>query len=379
MTSPLYGFPELTGTTVERTSTNLNFRYIESLFGSVPTGVNVFTPPTAPTDGSVYLINSGGVGNPTPPTGIWSGKSGQVGVYTSSGWFYTNKHPQYTFGSGDVWTQTSGGSGGGLGSVTLSGIPTAGQIIKATSPTTATWQNESGGTNTVLSLPHQTVDPAATSGNFILFARADGLLYGRKDTGQVYPITLGASVPPIAPITYLLHDTFLGTNGDAVIGRVPDTIGTNTWYQFLGSPGYEIQTNAARSLNAFNTVIRAGYDLGTSNYTQVEMSVLGTGVSGNYYGVVLYTSVSGAGGLNVLQVGNTTQISFNGTNLGTVTRTPAASFEIWKIVRTGLSVDVFIDNVAIFTGITISTIVEKEFYIFANGNVTTDIDFIKVL
>ena len=111
MPSALYGLPELTGTTVERTSTNLNFRYIESLFGSVPTGVNVSTPPGIPTDGSVYLINSGGVGNPTPPTGIWSGKAGQGGIYTSSGWFYTNRHPQYTFGS-DVWTQASGGGGG---------------------------------------------------------------------------------------------------------------------------------------------------------------------------------------------------------------------------------------------------------------------------
>ncbi len=113
MTSPIYGFPELTGTTSERVNTNLTFRYIESLFGSAPTGVNVFTPPTAPTDGSVYLVNSGGLGNPTPPTGIWSGKSGQVGVYTSSGWFYTNKHPNYTYVS-DVW------SVGGLGTTNLS-------------------------------------------------------------------------------------------------------------------------------------------------------------------------------------------------------------------------------------------------------------------
>lgn len=104
MTSPLYGFPELTGTTVERTNVNLNFRYIESLFGSVPTGVNVSTVPVAPTDGSVYLISG-------TPTGIWVGKSGQVGVYTSSGWFYTTKHPNYTFGGG-TWTQTSGGGGG---------------------------------------------------------------------------------------------------------------------------------------------------------------------------------------------------------------------------------------------------------------------------
>jgi hypothetical protein len=105
MTSPLYGLPELSGTTAERTATNLNFRYIESLFGSVPIGVNVSTPPVSPGDGAVYLING-------TPTGIWTGKAGEVGVYTVSGWFYTTRHPNYTYGSG-TWTET-GGSGGGV-------------------------------------------------------------------------------------------------------------------------------------------------------------------------------------------------------------------------------------------------------------------------
>ena len=112
MPSPLYGFPQLSGTTAERVSTNLVFQYVESLFGSVPTGINVITPPVSPGEGSVYLINAGGSGDPTPPTGIWTGKASEVGVYTVSGWFYTTRHPNYTYGSG-TWTATGGGGGGG--------------------------------------------------------------------------------------------------------------------------------------------------------------------------------------------------------------------------------------------------------------------------
>lgn len=41
-----------------------------------------------------------------------------------------------------------GGGGGGLGSVTLTGTPTAGQIIIATSPTAAEWDDETGGAGT---------------------------------------------------------------------------------------------------------------------------------------------------------------------------------------------------------------------------------------
>jgi hypothetical protein len=102
MTSPIYGLPELTPTTVERTNTNLVVRYLESLVGAVPT-VNVSTVPSSPSDGSVYLIN--GV-----PTGIWSGKAGQVGIYTISGWFYVPTHPKYQYASGTWVSSVSGGN-----------------------------------------------------------------------------------------------------------------------------------------------------------------------------------------------------------------------------------------------------------------------------
>jgi hypothetical protein len=72
-------------------------------------GVNVSTPPVSPVDGSVYLING-------TPTGIWTGLAGQVGVYTTSGWFYTTRHPDYTYGSG-TWTLTGSGGGVSLGTV----------------------------------------------------------------------------------------------------------------------------------------------------------------------------------------------------------------------------------------------------------------------
>jgi hypothetical protein len=99
MPSPIYGFPQLTGTTSERVSTNLTFQYVESLFGSAPTGINVSTPPSSPEDGSVYLING-------TPTGIWTGKAGEVGVYTSSGWFYTTRHPYFNYVSSS-WVPSS--------------------------------------------------------------------------------------------------------------------------------------------------------------------------------------------------------------------------------------------------------------------------------
>jgi Protein of unknown function (DUF2793) len=112
MTSPIYGFPELTPITVERTNTNLVVRYLESLMGAIPT-VNVSAVPSSPTDGSVYLIN--GV-----PTGIWSGKAGQVGIYTVSGWFYVPTHPKYQYASG-TWLLSGGGPAvGGSGRVTMS-------------------------------------------------------------------------------------------------------------------------------------------------------------------------------------------------------------------------------------------------------------------
>jgi Protein of unknown function (DUF2793) len=136
MTSPVYGFPELTPTTVERTNTNLVVRYLESLMGAVPT-VNVSTVPTAPSDGSVWLIN--GV-----PTGIWSDKAGQVGIYTVSGWFYVPTHPKYLYSSGTWGSSVSGGSGGGTGRVTLTAdrtyyVRTTGTRTGAlTSETTAT-------------------------------------------------------------------------------------------------------------------------------------------------------------------------------------------------------------------------------------------------
>jgi hypothetical protein len=104
MTSPIYGFPELTPTTLERTNTNLVVRYLESLMGAVPT-VNVSEVPTAPIDGSVYLING------VPSTGIWSGKAGQVGIYTVSGWFYVPTHPKYLYAAGTWASNVSGGGG----------------------------------------------------------------------------------------------------------------------------------------------------------------------------------------------------------------------------------------------------------------------------
>lgn len=212
MTSPLYGFPELTGTTVERTATNLNFRYIESLFGSAPTGVNVFTPPTAPTDGSVYLINSGGVGNPTPPTGIWSGKSGQVGVYTSSGWFYTNKHPQYTFGSGYVWTQTGGGgSGVQLGTVNTF---TKSQGIAPVALT--------DGSNIAVDLSLSNNLTVTTAGNRA-FANPTNMVAGHSFNLFVTQDSVGNRVP-----TWGSAYKF-GTNG---VPTPSTNANTTDWYQF---------------------------------------------------------------------------------------------------------------------------------------------------
>jgi hypothetical protein len=137
MTSPIYGFPELTPTTVERTNTNLVVRYIESLVGAVPT-VNVSVVPTAPTDGSVYLING------VPSSGIWSGKAGQVGIYTISGWFYVPTHPKYLYSSGIWVSSVSGGGGTPVSSVSagsLSATPNTNSISLAeiVAPSGFTW------------------------------------------------------------------------------------------------------------------------------------------------------------------------------------------------------------------------------------------------
>jgi hypothetical protein len=139
MTSPIYGLPELTPTTVERTNTNLVVRYLEALVGAVPT-VNVSVVPTSPTDGSVYLIN--GV-----PTGIWAGKAGQVGIYTISGWFYVPTHPKYLYASGS-WSSSGGGPVvGGTARVRMSADRT--YYVRATGMRTGNLATETDATTNV--------------------------------------------------------------------------------------------------------------------------------------------------------------------------------------------------------------------------------------
>ena len=63
-----------------------------------------------------------------------------------------------------------------------------------------------------------------------------------------------------------LHDTFSGTNGSLIVGRVPDTLGTNSWVkaQNLSTNG-SIQSNKASEL--IIGTLSVVYDVGITEYT----------------------------------------------------------------------------------------------------------------
>jgi hypothetical protein len=101
-----------------------------------------------------------------------------------------------------------------------------------------------GGGGAFLSLPYQSLDPAAVTGALVLFARANGNPHMRKDDGTVYPITFGAAVAAITGIV-------VGTSGP-VIGSQP--LG-------VSSPYYKIESLSGDGLYSGGFATRNGVDI----------------------------------------------------------------------------------------------------------------------
>lgn len=81
MTTPRLGAPELTsGQAVPETTVNEQIRYIEAGAGHfIFKSRVVATPPGSPADGDCYLVAAS-------PTGVWTGKAGNIAFYVSTAW-----------------------------------------------------------------------------------------------------------------------------------------------------------------------------------------------------------------------------------------------------------------------------------------------------
>ncbi len=131
-------------------------------------------------DSTTYLRGDGTWATPVGGGAVSSvaGKTGAVTLAAgdiASGTFATARlgsgtadNTTYLRGDG-TWTTVSGsGDASSINGVTVSGTPSSGQVLKATSPTAATWSADSTGAGYTWNFRTITADAAAVDGDYVL-------------------------------------------------------------------------------------------------------------------------------------------------------------------------------------------------------------------
>jgi len=218
----------------------------------------------------------------------------------------------------------------------------------------------------------ETTDPATTTNPAHLFAVWMNLTSGEKFTcidntvgANVWEGNQGTRVPfPYAGLT-LLHDSFSGSGN--IIGLAPDTVNLNsdTWSEVAwqsSSPNVDLNGTYA-AYNGTGSIEAAYIDCGYDDYT-IEATYIVASVSAVAdIGVLFrindttdngeptdYIRANIENDTNTLVIGESVSGSFNSLGSGSV-NPPEGSSYVLKVVVSGSSIDAYVDDVLIASGV----------------------------